>query len=122
MASALNDTVREMGVAIGIALLVSVLNASYRSNVSATAERLPPDLAEPAKEGIGGAIAVAPQMGPEGAGVMRAARAAFTDGMRPALMIGMAVSQATAAHTTLSGRRVAPQPSEAAVDTKLLGG
>jgi len=128
VASALNDTVREMGGAIGIALLGSVLNASYRSNVSATAERLPPDLAEPVKEGIGGAIAVASQMGAEGAGVMQAARAAFTDGMRPALMIGMAVSLATAAYTTLSGRRVASQPSEPAVDavdavdTKLLGG
>ncbi len=128
VASALNDTVREMGGAIGIALLGSVLNASYRSNVSATAERLPPDLAEPVKEGIGGAIAVASQMGAEGAGVMQAARAAFTDGMRPALMIGMAVSLATAAYTTLSGRRVAAQPSEPAVDavdavdTKLLGG
>lgn len=96
--------------------------------MSATAERLPPDLAEPVKEGIGGAIAVASQLGAEGAGVMQAARAAFTDGMRPALMMGMAVSLATAAYTTLSGRRVAAQQSEPAVDavdavdTKLLGG
>lgn len=35
VASALNDTVREFGGAIGIALIGSILNAGYSSNVSA---------------------------------------------------------------------------------------
>ena len=39
VASALNDTVREVGGAVGIALLGSVLNSGYRSGVSNVAAR-----------------------------------------------------------------------------------
>ena len=41
VASALNDTVREVGGAVGIALLGSVLNSGYRSGVSNVASTLP---------------------------------------------------------------------------------
>jgi hypothetical protein len=108
VASALNDTVREMRGAIGIALLGSVLNASYPSHVSAAADRLPPEPAEPAKEGVGGALAAASGMGGGGAGIVGPARSAFTDGMRPAVAIGAAVSVASALFTVLSGRRAVP--------------
>ena len=40
VASALNDTVREMGGAVGIALISSVLNSAYRTNVEPTAAGL----------------------------------------------------------------------------------
>ena len=73
VASALNDTVREMGGAVGIALFGSILNAQYRSNISATADALQPQFVGPVKEGIGGALAVARQLGPDGNPLLAAA-------------------------------------------------
>jgi EmrB/QacA subfamily drug resistance transporter len=103
VASALNDTVREIGGAIGIALLGSVLNATFRSNLKPTTTALPPDLAERASEGIGGALASAGQLGPDGAGLLTAAQNAFVDGMRPALLIGAAIAFTAAAFTAVRG-------------------
>src|SRR5690606_4704077 len=53
VASALNDTTREVGGSLGIALLGSLVSAGYRSAVSDTADTLPPELAEPVREGFG---------------------------------------------------------------------
>lgn len=99
VASALNDTVREMGAAIGIALIGSILNAQYRANISDVAGALPAELAGPVKGGIGGALAVAGQLGPDGAALLGAARDAWIDGMRPAMWLGAAIALATAAYT-----------------------
>src|SRR3546814_8118694 len=54
VAASLNDTVRELGAAVGIALIGSVLNAAYRTNVEAAAAGLPTDAAEAVADGIGG--------------------------------------------------------------------
>ncbi|MFM1753030.1 MAG: hypothetical protein RL119_1992 [Actinomycetota bacterium] len=59
MASALNDTSREIGGAIGVALLGSILSAGYRSSVEANLTGVPKDTLELASQGIGGAFAVA---------------------------------------------------------------
>src|SRR3546814_8997318 len=53
VAASLNDTVRELGAAVGIALIGSVLNAAYRANVEAAAAGLPTDAAEAVQDGIG---------------------------------------------------------------------
>lgn len=103
VASALNDTVREIGGAVGIALIASVLNAQYRSNVRDATDSLPPELAERVEEGIGGALQTAAQLGPDGAGLLDAARRAWLDGMRPALWLGAGLAIAAAAYTALSG-------------------
>lgn len=92
VASALNDTVREVGGAVGIALLGSVLNSAYRANVGAATEALPPELAEPVEEGIGGALAVAAQMGPDGAPIVTAAREAFVDGWHSSMWVGFVMA------------------------------
>ena len=109
VASALNDTVREMGGAVGIALIGSVLNSAYQANIEPATTALPPQLAEPVTEGIGGALAVATQMGPSGAGLLDAARQAFVDGMLPALMIGAALAGAAALYTALRGPKTAAE-------------
>jgi hypothetical protein len=103
VASALNDTVREMGGAIGIALIGSILNAQYRSNITPITDTLPPELAEPVKEGIGGALAAASQAGPDSATIIDAARQAFTDGLRPAMFVAAALCAAAAVFTILTG-------------------
>ena len=103
VASALNDTVREMGGAVGIALIGSVLNSAYRTNVEPTAASLPPPVAEPVTEGIGGALAVADRMGADGTAIVDGARQAFVDGMTPALYLAAALALAAAAFTALRG-------------------
>ena len=45
VASALNDTVRELGGAIGVALIGSVLSAAYSSSVADATAGLPPEVA-----------------------------------------------------------------------------
>ena len=87
VASALNDTVREFGSALGIALIGSVLASGYESEIETTAETLPPELAEPVGEGIGQAMAVAESLGPDGAAVADAAREAFLSGWEVAMVV-----------------------------------
>jgi EmrB/QacA subfamily drug resistance transporter len=94
VASALNDTVREVGGAIGVALLGSVLNSSYRSNVAGATEGLPPELAGPVEDGIGGALAVAGQLGEDGASLAAAARDAFVEGWHSAMWVGFSMAAA----------------------------
>lgn len=109
VASSLNDTVREMGGAVGIALIGSVLNASYRTNVEPATAGLPPEAVEPITEGIGGALAVAAQMGPDGAAVTDAAQQAFVDAMTPALVLAAGVCAAAALFTVLRGPSTAAE-------------
>ncbi len=98
VASALNDTVREFGSALGVALLGSVLAAGYRAGIADTAETLPPELAHPVEEGIGQAMAVSAQLGPEGAALAGAATDAFLDGWTTSMLVaaGFAVLAAVA--------------------------
>ena len=66
VASALNDTVRELGGAVGIALLGSLVSAGYRSSVSDATTDLSPELAHRVEEGIGSAFAAAGDLGSVG--------------------------------------------------------
>lgn len=109
VASALNDTVREMGGAVGIALIGSVLNSAYRTNIEPTVASLPPEVAEPVTSGIGGALAVAGKMGTGGAALVDASRQAFVDGMAPALYLGAGLALAAAVFTALRGPKIAAE-------------
>jgi hypothetical protein len=92
VASALNDTVRELGGAVGIALLGSVLNSAYRASVTTATASLPAEVAEPVRDGIGGALAVTSAMGPEGDALLQTAREAFVDGWHQAMWLGVALA------------------------------
>ena len=109
VASALNDTMREMGGAVGIALIGSVLNSAYRTNVEPAVASLPPIVAEPVTAGIGGALAVADQLGTDGTALVNAARQAFVDGMTPALYLAAGLALAAAAFTALRGPKTAAE-------------
>jgi EmrB/QacA subfamily drug resistance transporter len=99
VASALNDTVREFGGALGIALIGSLLSAGYTANVNAATVGLPADAAASVKEGIGGAFAVAPKLGAQGPAVLESARRAFVDGWKLSMWIAAVLAIATAAFT-----------------------
>jgi EmrB/QacA subfamily drug resistance transporter len=109
VASSLNDTVREMGGAVGIALIGSVLNSAYRTNVEKATASLPAAIRHPVVEGIGGALAAASHLGPRGDTLIETARNAFVDGMVPALFLATAFSVIAAIFTAVRGPKSVDQ-------------
>jgi len=105
VASALNDTVREFGGAVGIALLGSVLNAGYRSSVSASTGDLPPELAHQVEEGIGSAYASAGELGTQAPAVLDAAKQALVDGWQLSMWVGVVMAGAVFAFIALRAPR-----------------
>jgi len=96
--SAVNDTVREVGGALGVAVLGSVLASQYTGSIASTTETLPTEAAHTAGDSLGGAVVVAQQVGGQsGIAILDAARAAYVDGFGLALTIAAAVAAAGAA-------------------------
>lgn len=90
--SAVNDTSREVGGAIGVAVLGSALSAVYSSNIDAhIPAAAPPEAADAARESIGGALGVAAQAGDVAAPLVDAAKTAFVDAMGVSFLVGAAV-------------------------------
>jgi hypothetical protein len=90
--SAMNDTTRMVGGALGVAVLGSVLASSYGSAIEPALQGMPPKAAEAAGDSIAGASAVAAQLGPGGHDLLDAARSAFVDGMGDAMLVGIAAA------------------------------
>ncbi|MBX6343076.1 MAG: DHA2 family efflux MFS transporter permease subunit, partial [Thermomicrobiaceae bacterium] len=80
--SAVNDTTRQVGGALGVAVLGSLLSTSYRSDMAGAVLGLPAPAAQAARDSVGAALQVAQQVGGRpGALLAEAARAAFISGM-----------------------------------------
>ncbi len=95
-ASAVSETAYELGAALGIALLGSIVTGVY-TGFTAPAS-VPGPVADAAHESLGGAVEAAKALDPHIAGQMvGAAQEAFTDGLRLASGVGAAVLLATAA-------------------------
>jgi EmrB/QacA subfamily drug resistance transporter len=105
VASALNDTVRELGGAIGVALLGSVVSAGYRASVSSATDGLSPELAHRVEEGIGSAYAAGPELGTSAPTVLDAAREALVDGWRLSMWVGVVLALAALAYLAACGPR-----------------
>ncbi|MFI8997898.1 MFS transporter [Streptomyces sp. NPDC053542] len=95
-ASAVSETAYELGSALGIALLGSVVTGVYR-NFTAP-EGVPAGAVTEARESLGGAVETAGDL-PHRAGeaLLHAAQRAFTDGMEAAAVAGGVISLAAAA-------------------------
>jgi DHA2 family multidrug resistance protein-like MFS transporter len=106
--SAVNDTVREVGGALGVAVVGSLVSASYRSGLAVTG--LAPALARAARSSLAAADQVATTAGPAGTRLAVAAHQAFTTAMRGGLEVAAAVAflGALAAALGLPARRSAP--------------
>lgn len=87
VASAVNDTAREFGSALGIAILGSVLNSAYLHALESTTRQMPPKVATVAESSIAGAQKVAEQLGPAGQRLTAAANQAFVDGVSDAVLV-----------------------------------
>jgi EmrB/QacA subfamily drug resistance transporter len=90
--SAMNDTTRQVGGALGVAVLGSILAASYGAAIQPTLRGAPPQVAQTAGDSIGAAATIAAQLGPQGRGLLEAARSAFIQGMGDALQVGAGVA------------------------------
>jgi len=102
--SAVNDTTRELGGALGIAVLGSIVASGYRSGFDAGG--LPPDAAEIASESIGGAVGVAARLGgPEGAGLVERAGVAFTDATNIAFGASAVIALLVGGAVLFAGRK-----------------
>jgi EmrB/QacA subfamily drug resistance transporter len=89
VASAVNDTARELGSAFGIAILGSILNQSYRDGLIDTVATLPPQAAERVLGSIAfTASPVIAQLGETGQRLVLAARESFLGGVGDALLVG----------------------------------
>lgn len=86
VASAVNDTTREIGAALGIAVAGSVLAAQYGDRLRPHLEGLPEALRTAASNSLAEALEVAARLGPQGTGLSQAARMAFVESMHVSLI------------------------------------
>jgi EmrB/QacA subfamily drug resistance transporter len=105
--SAVNDLARELGGALGIAVLGSVLHSTYRSHLD------PKGLTEPAAEQARASLATASRLGPM---VESQAQQAFVDGMQLALGCAAAVVAVTAVAVVALLQRPDTEPPNKDID------
>ncbi|RII18672.1 Antiseptic resistance protein [Streptomyces sp. YIM 130001] len=94
-ASAVSETAYELGTALGIALLGSIVTGIYRD--FAAPDGIPGSAVDAARESLGGAVESAHALpAAQGAELLGTAQVAFVDGLRVAAGVGAAVLLAAA--------------------------
>ena len=116
VASAVNDTTREIGTALGIAIMGSLFNTGYRRALDGDLDGLPAGIADQAREAPGLALRAAGQLGDRGDALASATADAFTSGMRLSMVFGAALLLATAAYIWLRGPSLTDEVLEDAID------
>lgn len=87
VASAVNDTTREVGAALGIAAAGSILASQYNSALDPALAQFPEQARGPAQGSLAEALAVAEQLGPNGAKLAELAEATFVQAMESSLLV-----------------------------------
>jgi fucose permease len=95
VASALNNLSRELGAALGIAVIGSLQADRYAARVATHTAGLPASAAAAVRTSVGAATEVAQAL-PHGAALADAARASFVDGLSLALSVAAIAVLATA--------------------------
>ncbi|MGB2570608.1 MFS transporter [Micromonospora citrea] len=90
--SAVSNTIRQVGGALGVAVLGSVLSASYRADIATAVDGLPASARDAATESISGAYAAAAQLGPAGPTLIAAANESYVSAMHWAAGLAAAVA------------------------------
>ncbi|HUA42215.1 MAG TPA: MFS transporter [Streptosporangiaceae bacterium] len=125
--SAITNTSRQVAVALGVAVLGSVLADAYRSRLQPYLGVLPPGLRHTATVSIAQTQVIAAHLGPSGSRLKTAASASFVDAMHVAALISVliAVLGAVAIGIWMPGQKAAaggavtrePAPGHAEVVT-----
>jgi hypothetical protein len=112
--SAVNDTTRQVGGALGVAVIGSIVASVYASHIADAAPGLGLSGAalDASKGSLGGALDTAGSMGANAGGLVDTARVAFVDALHAGLRLGAAVVAAAAvlAYIFLPARAPAEQP------------
>jgi hypothetical protein len=87
VASAVNDTTREVGAAVGIAVAGSVVAGHYNEVLAPALTGFPEQVRGPVFESLAQALAVAEQIGQQGARVKELAENAFIQSMDLSLLV-----------------------------------
>ena len=118
--SALNDTAREVGGALGVAIVGSIVSSIYRGRLADTLPNdVPAPVATAAHDSIGSAMQASSALGTDGAGLVTAAQEAFVAAMSRASMVTALVAAlgAIAAWRYLPARAVQDaDPAVAEID------
>ncbi|MER6981497.1 MFS transporter [Streptomyces carpinensis] len=113
-ASALSNTFRQVGGALGIAVLGSVLSTTYRNDIEGKLGMLPAGLRDTAGESIEATLGVASKLGPRGKALVDPANDAFLHAMHVTALCGtvVAVIGAVVVAVFLPGKTSTPQTDE----------
>ncbi len=89
--SAVNDTTRELGGALGVAIVGSIMSSLYATQLSdALPDDLPASVSAAARESLGAAVQTSGSLGPD---VAEAAREAFVHAMsRASIVVALAAA------------------------------
>ena len=90
--SALTNTARQVAVALGVAVLGSILAQSYRGTMSPTLAQLPAGARDTAGQSISATQAVAEQLGHAGRFLLDPANVAFVDAMRLTTLVAAGIA------------------------------
>ncbi len=121
VASAMNDVTRELGGALGIAIVGSMLTAGYRSSVESSAA-LPDGLVEPIADSAGAGLAIAGEAAASGdqqlaGSIVSTVQQGIADGFGQAMLLAAAIAVAGAIYVAIrTPRTAAPMAWEAADD------
>ncbi|WP_406198018.1 MFS transporter [Kitasatospora sp. NBC_01560] len=111
--SAINNTFRQVGGSLGVAVLGAVLSTVYRDGMADKLDQLPTEaLREKAGESLEATLAVADRLGPQGAGLVGPANDSFISAMHvvAGLSAGITLVGALLAWLLLPGRLPAGGP------------
>jgi MFS transporter, DHA2 family, multidrug resistance protein len=115
--SAVNDTTRELGGALGIALMGTIVNTAYRSSIDLEGVRLPAGSRAAAEESIGAADSIASRI-PGGEALTAQAASAFTDAFTLANTVSVGIALAAAAAVIVFGRGRRTEPAVDDIDVE----
>ncbi|WP_340380411.1 MFS transporter [Streptomyces sp. SS7] len=119
-ASALSNTFRQLGGALGIAVLGSVLSTSYRTGIEDRLGALPAGLRETAGESIEATLGVAARLGARGKGLVGPANDAFLHAMHITALCGAVVALAGAVVVALFLPAKPKTPQQGAAEEELV--
>ena len=95
--SAMNDLLRQLGGALGVAIIGSVMNTVYRDRMGDALTGLPAEAADAAGDSVGAAVAIAGRIGgPIGDALATMARGAFVDALGLAAVLAAVIAVVTA--------------------------
>jgi EmrB/QacA subfamily drug resistance transporter len=108
--SAMNDTTRELGGALGVAVLGSLVASRYDSQIAGVLSGLSGSAQAQANESLAGALQVAQTSGARGADIAQGAKDAYVNGMNIATLVAAIVAGigAVIVYRMLPSTRLAP--------------